>query len=55
MFILKANVKRIDDKGELETHEIYITESTIDECFEELVKYKTQSELCITIEKVYLA
>lgn len=51
MFILKANGQRIDD----ETYEIYITELTIDECFEELVKYKTQSELCITIEKVYLA
>lgn len=54
MFMLKANGKRIDDKGELEIHEIYITLPTIDECFEELVKYKNSSELYITVEKVYL-
>ena len=54
MYILKANGQRIDDKGELETHEIYITAPTIDECFEELVKYKNSSELYITVEKVYL-
>ena len=38
MFILKAIGKCIDhknDKGELETHGIYITALTIDECFEE--------------------
>lgn len=54
MFILKANGQRIDDKGEIETHEIYITAPTIDESFEELVKYKNSSELYITVEKVYL-
>lgn len=54
MFILKADGQRIDDKGDLETHEIYITALTIDECFEELVKYKNSSELYITVERVYL-
>lgn len=54
MFILKANEQRIDDNGELETHDIYISAPTIDECFEELVKYKDASELYITVEKVYL-
>lgn len=54
MFILKANGQRIDDKGELETREIYIISPTVDECFDELVKYKDSSELYITVEKVYL-
>lgn len=54
MFILKANGQRIDDNGELEKRYIYITAPTIDECFEELVKYKDESELYITVEKVYL-
>lgn len=54
MFILKANGQRIDDNGELETHDIHITAPTIDECFEELVKYKDSSELYITVDKVYL-
>lgn len=54
MFILKANGQRIDDKGELETHGIYIKAPTIDECFEELVKYKDSSELYITVDIVYL-
>lgn len=54
MFILKANGQRIDDNGELEKHEIYITEPTIDECFEELVKYKSSSDLYIKVEEVYL-
>lgn len=57
MFILKAIGQRIDhknDKGELETHEIYITAPTIDECFEKLVKYKDSSELYITVDSVYL-
>lgn len=54
MFILKANGQRIDDTGELESHEIYISAPTIEECFEELVKYKNSSELYITVEKVYL-
>lgn len=54
MFILKANGQRIDDNGELEKHEIYIDALTIEECFEELVKYKDASELYITVEKVYL-
>lgn len=54
MFILKANGQRIDDNVELESHEIYISAPIIDECFEELVKYKDESELYITVEKVYL-
>lgn len=54
MFILKVNGQRIDDNGELETHDIYISAPTIDECFEELVKYKDSSKLYITFEKVYL-
>jgi hypothetical protein len=53
MFILKVNGQRINDNEELEKHEIYITAPTIDECFEELVKYKDASELYITVEKVY--
>lgn len=55
MFILKANGQCIDDNGDLETYDIYITAPTIDECFEGLVKYKDESELYITVEKVYLA
>lgn len=54
MFIIKANGQRINDNGELETHDIYITAPTVDECFEELVKCKDSSELYITVEKVYL-
>lgn len=54
MFIIKANGQRIDDNGELETHDIYIKAPTVDECFEALVKYKDASELYITVEKVYL-
>lgn len=54
MFILKANGQRIDDNGGLESHEIYISAPTIEECFEKLVKYKDASELYITVDKVYL-
>lgn len=54
MFILKANGQRIDDNGELEKHVIYIEAPTIDECFEELVKYKSSSDLYIKVESVYL-
>lgn len=53
MFILKAIAQRVHN-GKLEKHDIYITAPTIDECFEELVKYKDASELYITVEKVYL-
>lgn len=53
MFILKAN-GQIVKNGKLEKHDIYITAPTIEECFEELVKYKDSSELYITVEKVYL-
>ena len=54
MYILKANGQRIDDNGDLEKHDICITAPTIEECFEELVKYKESSELYITVDKVYL-
>lgn len=53
MFILKAIAQRVHN-GKLEKREIYITASTIDECFEELVKYKESSNLYITVDKVYL-
>lgn len=53
MFILKA-IGECIRKGELETHEIYINAPTIEECFEELVKYKCSSDLYIKVEKVYL-
>lgn len=53
MFILKATAQIVKN-GKLEKREIYISAPTIDECFEELVKYKETSELYITVEKVYL-
>lgn len=53
MFILKA-IAQIVKNGKLKKHDIYISAPTIDECFEELVKYKEASELYITVEKVYL-
>lgn len=53
MFILKA-IAQIVTNGKLKKQDIYITAPTIDECFEELVKYKDSSELYITVEKVYL-
>ena len=53
MFILKAIAQRVHN-GELVSHDIYISAPTVDECFEELVKYKDASELYITVEKVYL-
>lgn len=54
MYILKATGVRVIN-GELEKHEIYIEALTIDECFEELVKYKSSSDLYIEVESVYLA
>lgn len=53
MFILKAIGERVIN-GEFEKHEIYINAPTINECFEMLVKYKSSSELYITVDKVYL-
>lgn len=53
MFILKA-IAQIVHNGKLKKQDIYISAPTIDECFEELVKYKETSELYITVEKVYL-
>lgn len=54
MFILKAIGERVIN-GELEKHEIYINASTINECFERLVSYKSSSDLYIKVESVYLA
>lgn len=53
MFILKA-IGQIVHSGKLKKQDIYITAPTVDECFEELVKYKESSELYITVERVYL-
>lgn len=53
MFILKATAQ-IVRKGKLEKHDIYITAPSIDECFEELVKYKVSSDLYIKVDTVYL-
>ena len=54
MYILKAIGERITN-GELEKHELYIKAKTINECFEELVKYKSSSDLYIKVDSVYLA
>lgn len=54
MYILKAIAERVSN-GELEKREIYINAPTINECFEELVKYKSSSDLYIKVDSVYLA
>lgn len=54
MYILKAIAERISN-GELVKHEIYIMAPTITECFEELVKYKSSSDLYIKVEEVLLS
>ena len=54
MYILKAIGERIVN-GELEEHEIYISGLTINECFVELVRYKSSSDLYIKVDSVYLA
>lgn len=53
MYILKA-IGECIRHGELEKREIYITAPTINECFEELVKYKSSSALYVKVESVYL-
>lgn len=53
MFTLKAIGERVIN-GELEKREIYITAPTITDCFEELVKYKSSSDLFIKVDSVYL-
>lgn len=53
MYILKAIGECISN-GELEKREIYITAPTINECFEELVKYKSSSDMYIKVDSVYL-
>lgn len=52
MCILKAIGERLIN-GELEKHEIYIDAPTINECFEELIKYKSSSDLYIKVDTVY--
>jgi hypothetical protein len=54
MYILKA-IGELISNGELEKHEIYISAPSITECFEELVKYKSSSNLYIKVDSVYLA
>ena len=53
MYILKA-IGECVSNGELYKHEIYITAKTIDECFEELVRYKSSSDSYIKVEGLYL-
>lgn len=53
MYILKAIGERISN-GELKKREIYIIAPTINECFEELVKYKSSSDSYIKVDTVYL-
>ena len=53
MYILKAIAERVSN-GELEVYKIRIKAPTIDECFEELVKYKSSSDSYIKVESVYL-
>lgn len=53
MYILKATGERISN-GELDKHELYITAKTINECFEELVKYKGTSDMYIKVESIYI-
>lgn len=53
MFILKA-IGQIVHNGELKKQDIYISAPTVDECFEELVKYKELSELYIKVDTIYL-
>ena len=53
MYTLKAIGERVIN-GELVKREIYISAPTIDECFEELVKYKCSTDLYIKVDSVYL-
>lgn len=53
MYILKA-IGECVINGELEKREIYISALTINECFEDLVKFKSSSDLYIKVDSVYL-
>lgn len=53
MYILKAIAECVSN-GEVEKNELYISALTINECFEELVKYKSSSDLYIKVDSVYL-
>ena len=53
MYILKAIGERVIN-GELKSNEIYISAPTINECFDELVKYKSSSDLYIKVDNVYI-
>lgn len=54
MYVLKAIAERISN-GELVKHEFYISAPTINECFEELVNYKSSSAMYIKVESLYIA
>lgn len=53
MYILIATGESIGN-GELKKHEIYITASSINECFEKLVKLKDEIDMYIKVDSVYL-
>lgn len=53
MYILKATGECVIN-GELEEREIYVSALTINECFEDLVKFKSSSDLYIKVDSVYL-
>lgn len=53
MYILKAIGECISN-AELESREIYVSALTVDECFEELVRYKSSSDLYIKVDSIYL-
>ena len=53
MYVLKAIVERLSN-GEFEFDMISIKAPTIDECFEELAKYKNSSYSYIKVDSVYL-
>ena len=53
MYILKAIGERFRNE-ELEVRKIYIKAPTINECFDELVNYKSSSDWYIKVDSVYL-
>lgn len=53
MYILKAIGECISN-AELEKREIYISALSVSECFEELVRYKSSSDLYIKVDSIYL-
>ena len=53
MYVLKAIAEQ-EINGKIEKREIYIAALTINECFEELVKRKSSSDLSIKVVTIYL-